>query len=224
MGPDRKPVLNADGTPKIARSVLPYEPGRPVAPSPAPRRSRRAWRSTRVPRDQADAGGGAGVAADQPSAGLPDLRPGRRVQAAGVLGGARAGRQPALWSRRSTSRRRSISGPGSCSTTSAAFCAPAASGSPRTLSGTTLGIVNRGSYNTIAAWIRETVRQQLHAQHRRSLSGGRADVEGFPVPDAGLVPQGDQERLHQLRHRAATSPSVAGRSGLPVRHRATMTR
>ncbi|MGA2175628.1 MAG: molybdopterin-dependent oxidoreductase [Verrucomicrobiota bacterium] len=28
-GPDRKPVLNPDGTPKIARSVLPYEPGTP---------------------------------------------------------------------------------------------------------------------------------------------------------------------------------------------------
>jgi NADH-quinone oxidoreductase subunit G len=27
MGPDRKPVLNEDGTPKISRSVLPYEPG-----------------------------------------------------------------------------------------------------------------------------------------------------------------------------------------------------
>src|SRR6185436_9002537 len=26
MGPDRKPVLNEDGSPKIARSVLPYEP------------------------------------------------------------------------------------------------------------------------------------------------------------------------------------------------------
>jgi NADH-quinone oxidoreductase subunit G len=29
MGPDRKPVLNPDGTPKIARSTLPYEPGTP---------------------------------------------------------------------------------------------------------------------------------------------------------------------------------------------------
>ena len=29
IGPDRKPVLNEDGTPKIARSVLPYEPGTP---------------------------------------------------------------------------------------------------------------------------------------------------------------------------------------------------
>jgi NADH-quinone oxidoreductase subunit G len=29
MGPDRKPVLHEDGTPKIARSVLPYEPGTP---------------------------------------------------------------------------------------------------------------------------------------------------------------------------------------------------
>src|ERR1017187_8087314 len=29
IGPDRKPLLNPDGTPKIARSVLPYEPGTP---------------------------------------------------------------------------------------------------------------------------------------------------------------------------------------------------
>lgn len=29
MGPDRKPVLNPDGTPKIARAVLPYEPTTP---------------------------------------------------------------------------------------------------------------------------------------------------------------------------------------------------
>jgi NADH-quinone oxidoreductase subunit G len=29
MGPDRKPVLNEDGTPKIAKSVLPYEPTTP---------------------------------------------------------------------------------------------------------------------------------------------------------------------------------------------------
>jgi len=29
IGPDRKPVLNADGTPKILKSVLPYEPGTP---------------------------------------------------------------------------------------------------------------------------------------------------------------------------------------------------
>jgi NADH-quinone oxidoreductase subunit G len=29
IGPDRKPVLNPDGTPKIARSVLPYEPSSP---------------------------------------------------------------------------------------------------------------------------------------------------------------------------------------------------
>jgi len=29
MGPDRKPVFNEDGTPKIAKSVLPYEPATP---------------------------------------------------------------------------------------------------------------------------------------------------------------------------------------------------
>jgi NADH-quinone oxidoreductase subunit G len=29
LGPDRKPLLNSDGTPKIVHSVLPYEPGTP---------------------------------------------------------------------------------------------------------------------------------------------------------------------------------------------------
>ena len=29
IGPDRKPILNEDGTPKIARSMLPYEPATP---------------------------------------------------------------------------------------------------------------------------------------------------------------------------------------------------
>src|SRR5271155_1275504 len=29
IGPDRKPLLNPDGTPKITRSILPYEPGTP---------------------------------------------------------------------------------------------------------------------------------------------------------------------------------------------------
>jgi len=29
IGPDRKPVLNPDGSPRISRSVLPYEPGTP---------------------------------------------------------------------------------------------------------------------------------------------------------------------------------------------------
>src|SRR5262245_11450291 len=29
IGHDRKPVLNLDGSPKISRSVLPYEPGTP---------------------------------------------------------------------------------------------------------------------------------------------------------------------------------------------------
>ena len=48
---------------------------------------------------------------------------------------------------------------------------------------------------------RPRLRQQLHPQHRRSLPGRRADLEGFPLPDAGLVPQGNAEPLHQLRHR-----------------------
>src|SRR5437667_12894615 len=36
LGPDRKPLLNEDGTPKIARAVLPYEPATPRGESRCP--------------------------------------------------------------------------------------------------------------------------------------------------------------------------------------------
>jgi len=93
IGPDRKPVLNPDGTPKIVRSVLPYEPGTPrgaiacatpISPgmeiypgSPPPGRC---GRRARIP-------------AHQSSAGLSDLRPGGRMQIAGVFGAIRPGGQ-----------------------------------------------------------------------------------------------------------------------------------
>ena len=63
-----------------------------------------------------------------------------------------------------------------------------------------LGIVNRGSYNTLTAYPGQAVRQQLHAEHGGYLPGRRADFEGFSFQDARLVSEGNQERLHQLRH------------------------
>ena len=62
-----------------------------------------------------------------------------------------------------------------------------------------LGFVDRGSYTTLTAHPGPAVRQQLHAQHGRHLPGGRADLQGFPLQDARLVPQGNQEHLHELR-------------------------
>ena len=80
-----------------------------------------------------------------------------------------------------------------------------------------LGIVNRGSYNTITAYPGHAVRQQLHAEHGGHLSGRRADVEGFSFPDARLVSEGNQERLHELRHGLQHRHRLARRKDLPLR-------
>ena len=58
----------------------------------------------------------------------------------------------------------------------------------------------------------QAAREQLLAQHRRYLPGGRADLDGFPLQDARLVPQGDQEHLHQLRRPAATPSSARAKT------------
>ena len=86
-----------------------------------------------------------------------------------------------------------------------------------------LGIVNRGSYNTLAALSGQGFRQQLHAEHGGHLSGGRAHVQGFPLPDARLVPQGNQKHLHQLRDRLQHSSSVRARKRFTATRRAKTT-
>ena len=86
-----------------------------------------------------------------------------------------------------------------------------------------LGIVNRGSYNTLTAYPGQGVRQQLHAQHGGHLPGRRAHVEGFPVPDARLVPQGNQEPLHELRDGLQHRHRLARGKDLPLRRRARTT-
>jgi NADH-quinone oxidoreductase subunit G len=92
MGPDRKPVMNEDGTPKIARSVLPYEP-EVTASGHRLRHADFAGHGDlhRARPREADARGRARIAAHQSSARLPDLRPGRRMQAPGIFGRARPG-------------------------------------------------------------------------------------------------------------------------------------
>jgi hypothetical protein len=87
----------------------------------------------------------------------------------------------------------------------------------RTLWATTRWASSTAAATTRSRLSRQAVRQQLHAQHRGYLPGGRADLERFPVPDAGLVSQGNQERLHQLRDRLQHHHRLARRKGLPVR-------
>ena len=87
LGPDRKPVMNPDGTPKIAKSprpaiacATPISPGMEIY--------------TSTPAREADARRRARIAAHQSSARLPDLRPGRRMQAPGIFRGLRPEREP----------------------------------------------------------------------------------------------------------------------------------
>ena len=51
-----------------------------------------------------------------------------------------------------------------------------------------LGIVNRGSYNTLTAYPARLL-TKLYAEHGGHLPGRRAYVQGFPLPDARLVPK-----------------------------------
>ena len=64
-----------------------------------------------------------------------------------------------------------------------------------------LGFIDRGTHTKLTVHPGQTARQQLLAQHRGHLPGGRAHLERLPLPDAGLVPQGNQEHRRQLRHR-----------------------
>ena len=87
LGPDRKPVMNPDGTPKIAKIA---------ASGDRLRHADFAGHGNlhEDARREADARRRAGIAAHQSSARLPDLRPGRRMQAAGILRGLRPEREP----------------------------------------------------------------------------------------------------------------------------------
>ncbi len=122
MTPDRKPVLGADGKPEIALDS---------AAADFLRAGRE--RGHGHPHGLADGAGVPqgrdGVPAHQSSARLPDLRPGGRVPAAGILRRVRQRRIRASSSTRSRSRRTSNSGRASRSTPSAASFARAASAS-----------------------------------------------------------------------------------------------
>ena len=117
--PDRKPVIGADGKPEIA-----WIPRPQIAC--AQDVSRRHGHPHRLADGAGMPQGRDGVSADQSSARLPDLRPGGRVQAAGIFRRVRQRPSRASSSRRSRSRRTSSSARASRSTPSAASSARAA--------------------------------------------------------------------------------------------------
>ena len=167
--------------------------------------------------DETDARGGAGIAAHQPPARLPHLRPGWRMQAAGILRRAWAGEEQV----------RRGEGP------QAESRGPRAAHRPRRRALRALHPLHpfhQGHRRRRRARHRQSrqlqhhrrmgrgqVRQQLHAQHGGYLPGGRAHLEGFPLPDARVVHEGNQVPLHELRHRLQHRRRLARGEGLSLR-------
>ena len=144
MGPDRKPMLNEDGTPKIAQKS-------PPGPAHRVRHADFAGHGDlhQPRRREADARRRARIAAHQSPARLPDLRSGRRVQASGILRRIWAGREPLRRSRRCTSPSASISGPRIVLDDERCILCTRCIRFTKDIAGDdALGIINRGSYNT----------------------------------------------------------------------------
>ena len=221
MGPDRKPVMNPDGTVKIAKSprpaiacATPISPGMEIyTTTPGVKQMREGVLEFLLINHPLDCP-------------ICDQAGECKLQEYSVDYGQAASRF--VEEKRSTSPSTLTSARGLFSMTSVvSLCTRCIRFSKEIANDDALGIVNRGSYNTIGFLSRQGVRQQLHAQHGGHLPGRGADVEGFPVPDAGMVPEGNQERMHKLRDRVAISLSASARArrskAFPLSSRAKMT-
>jgi ferredoxin len=101
-------------------------------------------------RREADARGGARIAAHQSSARLPDLRPGRRVQAPGVLGGLRPGASRFVEAKVHKPKAVDLGPRIVLDDERCILCTRCIRFTKDVAGDDALGIVNRGSYNTIA--------------------------------------------------------------------------
>ncbi len=145
---------------------------------------------------------GNGVPAPQPPGGLPHLRPGRRVQAAGLLHALRPqGVAPRAARKVLKRNKRKVLGSAPwCSIKSAASSAPAASAS------WTRSRRSRSSASSTAARTSASTSSrasgldvELLGQRRRHLPGRRAAEPRLPLPRACVVPLCLAQRLHGLR-------------------------
>ena len=194
------------------------------SPSPATRRSRDGMVvDTRGARGREGAPGRAGAAARQPSARLPDLRPGRRVLPAGLRVRATARRE----ARTQEPRRKALK---RVDDRSARRPRPGAlhplpplrpllpRRSPRRASSRVFNLGDQSVHRHVPG---RAARQRLLDLHRRHLSGRRAAQQGLPPQDARVVPRRDRERLPELlerlqrqdRRRARARSSACCRGG-----------
>ena len=190
MGPDRKPVIGADGKPEIAWIPRPQiSCAQDVAEGHG--HPHRLHDGAGVPP------GRDGVPAHQSSARLPHLRSGGRVPAAGVFGRVRQCQSRFL--ERKVKKPKNIElGPRvTLDAERCVLCSRCIRFMKEVAKDDVLGFVDRGSYSTIACHPGPAARKQLLAQYGRYLPRRRADLHGFPFPDARLVPEGDQDHRRE---------------------------
>ena len=78
-----------------------------------------------------------------------------------------------------------------------------------------LGFVDRGSYSTLTAHPGKPFDNNYTLNTVDICPVGALTSQGFPLQDARLVPQGNQQLLHELRHRLQHGHRCARGSGLP---------
>ena len=154
--------------------------------------------NTTSDRVQAGAGGGGGVPADQPPAGLPGVRQGRRVPAAGHL--LRLGRRQVALHRAQAPLQE------------AAGAEPAGGDRPRALHpllplrallpgdrrGLPAGVPRARRPHLRGHPRRPPVRGPVQRQHHRAVPGGRADLDRLPLPRAPVGRRGRGLGVHAL--------------------------
>ena len=162
------------------------------------------------------AAGHDGAAADQPPAGLPGLRQGRRVPAAEPGDEQRPHREPVRRRQAHLSRSRCRSAARSCSTASAACSAPAAPASPSRWPATrSSSCSSAGALEQVAIYEDEPFESLLLRQHHPDLPGRRAHQRAVPLPRPPVRPAQRAERLRALRVRLRPAHRLPPRQGHP---------
>ena len=194
--------------------------------SPATRGWPTAWWCARsTERREERARGGARVPAPQPPDRLPDLRPGRRVQAAGLLHGLRPAAEPVAAARTKVKKDKALDiGPLVMLDQERCIlctrCMRFLDEVTKTERARRLRARRPLPDRSLPRHAGSTT---LLGQRRRHLPGRRADQQGLPLPRPRLVPRAHAVGVPDLRDRAATSTSTTGAARCSASGRATTT-
>jgi NADH-quinone oxidoreductase subunit G len=156
-----------------------------------------------------------GAAADQPPAGLPGLRQGRRVPAAEPGAEQRPRPRPASRASSAPSPSRStISAQVLLDRERCVLCARCTRFSEQIAGDPFIELLERGAQQQVGIATRTTsLRVVLLRQHHPDLPGRRADRRGLPVPGPAVRPGLLAERLRALRLRLRAAHRPPARQG-----------